>query len=80
MKKRERKWCVCQQNCTDLEGWVCMAHLAEGWIPECPYKESDIDPGIRRPVKKNMPQGGGDGVCQDYQSYVEKVTRRLRGA
>lgn len=75
-----RKWCVCQMDCIDFKGWACCAHLAEGFVPECPYTEDEIDPEIGLPRKRKKKYDGvGDGVCQDYRSYVGEVTKRLRG-
>jgi len=75
----DRKWCTCQMECSDIDGWACCAHLGEGHVFPCGYREEDIDPDIGRPVHKQPPGSVADGVCRDYESYVEKVTKRLMG-
>ena len=78
-KKGDKRWCTRQMEFSDIDGCGCLAHLAEGHIFRCPYTEDEVDPDLGLPVHKPIPTKGGDGVCRDYESYVEKVTKRLMG-
>lgn len=76
---KTRKFCFYQMKCSDVDGWVCGAHLAEAFVPICPFTEDDIDPEIDRPRRRRGRPGAGDGVCRDYVPYGEAIANKLRG-
>ena len=58
-------WCYYQVECTDYEGYACMANAVEGHVFECSFdKDGEYTRG--QPIH---PTGGG--VCEDFKVTEE---------
>lgn len=58
-------WCEYQGE--DDKGIYCMAHLHEGRVFNCRYKESDLRDVGGTVLPRKPPRTRWDGVCRDYE-------------
>lgn len=70
------KWCYWQTECSDFDGFACMASSASGHVFVCTFKEDGefFERGTlnNRPWRSPIHPTGG-GLCEDFRSPEDEI-------